>query len=436
MEFPMRRVWLLNSALALGAIAPAAAQPAAAQRDRAPQVRTGEVQAAVENSAGRLRRVIAELTRGAPDLDAMEPPLRRALAPLIAQTASLLQAMGPLQSIAPAGVQGGMDLFVATFQNGAVAWGIKLSSSGQVAALFYRPLPAAEIQGDEVKVAGLAGTLLMPKDTGKPPVVLLIAGSGPTDRNGNQNGGGPGTLRQIAEQLAQRGIASLRYDKRGVGRSDAKSAREEDVDLESFVEDAAAWMTWLEQRTDLGPRFVAGHSEGGLIAIRLAARRSLAGLVLIATPGRRLGEVMRDQLSAAGLPATLREEAFAIIAALENGKSVPAVSAPLLPLLRPGVQPLLRSELAMDAADELKALSLPTLIMSGGHDLQVGKQDTEALVGARPDAKRFHAADMNHVLKITPAGRNEQKTAYADPQLALAPGLIDAIAAFVLPGRR
>ncbi|MGZ5842063.1 MAG: alpha/beta hydrolase [Xanthobacteraceae bacterium] len=424
----MKLVQAFNIALILSVIAPTAGQCAPAQ--------AAEVRRVIEDSEARLRRVIAELTRGAPDLDTMEPPLRRALEPLIAQTAALLQAMGPLQSITSAGAQSGMDLFVATFQSGAVTWGIRLSPSGQIAALFYRPLPAAEIQGDEVKVAGLAGTLLRPNGIERPPVVLLIAGSGPTDRNGNQHGAGPGTLRQIAEQLAGRGIASLRYDKRGVGRSEAKSTREEDVDLESFVEDAAAFMTWLEQRADLGPRYVAGHSEGGLIAMRLAAGRPLAGLVLLATPGRRLGEVMRDQLKAANLPAPLHDEAFSILAALEDGRSVPTVSAPLLSLLRPGVQPLLRSELAMDPANELAALSLPTLVVSGGHDLQVGQQDTAALLRARPDAKRFHAADMNHVLKITPAGRDEQKTAYADARPPLAPGLIDAIAGFMMAQRR
>jgi uncharacterized protein len=428
MEVSMKLVQAINIALILSAIAPTAGQSAQAQ--------TGEVRSVIEDSEARLRRVIAELTRGAPDLDAMEPPLRRALEPLIAQTAALLQAMGPLQSIAPAGMQSGMDLFVTTFQNGAMTWGIRLSPSGQIAGLFYRPLPAAEIQGDEVKVAGLAGTFLKPNGIARPPVVLLIAGSGPTDRNGNQQGTGPDTLRQIAEQLAQHGIASLRFDKRGVGRSEPKSAREEDIDLESFVEDAAALMTWLKQRADLGPLFLAGHSEGGLIAMRLAARRPLAGLVLMATPGRRLGEVMRDQLKAADMPAPLRDEAFAIITALENGKSVPTVSAPLLSLLRPGVQPLLRSELALDPAKELGTLSLPALIVSGGHDLQVGQQDTAALLRARPDAKRFDSADMNHVLKITPAGRDEQKAAYSDARLPLAPGLIDAIAGFMMPERR
>jgi hypothetical protein len=170
--------------------------------------------------------------------------------------------------------------------------------------------------------------------------------------------------------------------------------------------------------------------------MRLAARRPLAGLILLATPGRRLGDVMRDQLNAAGLPPPLHDEAFSIIATLENGRSVPTVSAPLLSLLRPSVQPLLRSELTMDPARELSALSLPILIVSGGHDLQVGQEDTEALVRARPNAKRFDAADMNHVLKITPAGRDEQKTAYADGRLPLAPGLIDAIAGFVTPERK
>jgi uncharacterized protein len=435
MESLVKRIQLLNVAFILGAVAPAAGQPVPPRSETAPQAQTG-AGPAIEDSAARLRRVIGELTRGAPDLDAMEPPLRRALEPLAAQTAALLQAMGPLQSITPAGAQGGMDLFVATFRSGDVTWGIKLSPSGQIAGLFYRPLPAREIQGDEVKVAGLAGTLLKPNGIEKPPVVLLIAGSGPTDRNGNQNGAGPGSLRQIAQQLAERGIASLRYDKRAIGRSDIQSAREEDVDLASFVDDATALMTWLEQRADLGPRFVAGHSEGGLIAMRLAARRPLAGLILLATPGRRIGDVMRDQLNAAGLPPPLHDEAFSIIAALENGRSVPTVSAPLLSLLRPGVQPLLRSELTMDPARELSALSLPILIVSGGHDLQVGQQDTEALVRARPNAKRFDAADMNHVLKITPAGRDEQKTAYADGRLPLAPGLIDAIAGFMMPERK
>lgn len=377
----------------------------------------------------RLRAVIADLARGAPDLDAMEPNLRHAVEPAIAPTAALLQRLGALKSLAPAGTQNGIALFTAAFENGGMTFGIRVAASGKLDALFYRPLPAVETAGEEVTVAGLAGTLLKP-DVQKPPVVLLIAGSGPSDRNGNQGGAGPAHLRALAEALKARGIATLRFDKRGTGRS-SMNLREADLTLDSFVDDAAAWLTLLAARDDLGARYVAGHSEGGLIGIRLAQRMPLAGLVLLATPGRRLSEVVRTQIKEAALPAPLRDEALAIVAALARGESVPNVSAPLLPLLRPSVQPLLRSEFAMDPADELAKLKTPTLIANGGHDLQVTAPDAAALASARPDARRFVSDEMNHVLKLAPADRAAQQVAYTDPTLPLAPGLADAIAGFV-----
>jgi len=103
----------------------------------------------------------------------------------------------------------------------------------------------------------------------------------------------------------------------------------------------------------------------------------------------------------------------------------------LMPLFRPSVQPFLRSEIAMDPAAELARLRVPTLIVSGGHDLQVRATDAQALGQARPDARRFDAPEMNHVLKAAPTGRAEQQAAYSDPQLPLMPGLVDAIASFV-----
>lgn len=421
----MIRTRLINLALLVTAVAIAP--------ERAPFAQPLALPEAARVDAGdaesRLRSVIDSFARGAPDLDAMEPTLRRAVEPVVGQTAALLRELGALKSLAPAGMQNGLTLFTATFERGVVTWGIRVAPSGKIDALFYRPQPAVEAQGDEVTVAGLAGTLLKPNGE-KPPVVLLIAGSGPTDRNGNQAGTGPAPLRALAEELARRGIASLRFDKRGVGRS-SKTVREEDFDLDAFVDDAAAWLKWLGARSDLGARYVAGHSEGGLIGIRLARREPVAGLVLLATPGRRLSVVMRAQLGEAALPPALRDEAFAIIAALERGENVPTVSAALAPLLRPSVQKLLRSEIAMDPPAELAQLGMPTLIVSGGHDLQVSAADAGALAGARADARVFRAPEMNHVLKDAPAGRAEQQAAYTDPRLPLAAGLADAIAAFV-----
>jgi uncharacterized protein len=262
--------------------------------------------------------------------------------------------------------------------------------------------------------------------------VLLIAGSGPTDRNGNQSPREPNELHQIADALAEHGIASLRYDKRAVGRSTVPADfREDALTIDSFVDDAAAWLAWLEQRQDLGPRIVAGHSEGGMIAILLAKRVPLDGIVLLATPGRRLGEVVREQLRATAMPKPLLDEALATLSALERGESVPNVSPPLMPLLRPSVQPFMRSVLAIDPAGDLARLRVPLLVVQGGHDLQVAEADAAALVRARPEAAVFRSAEMNHVLKLAPAERAGQQKAYSDPSIPLAPGLAEAIVAFV-----
>jgi pimeloyl-ACP methyl ester carboxylesterase len=282
----------------------------------------------------------------------------------------------------------------------------------------------------EAGIAGLSGTLLRPVAE-RPPVVLIIAGSGPTDRDGKGLGVAATYLRQLAEGLAKHGIATLRYDKRGIGQSRSAAIPEDQLRIDHFVSDAETWVTWLRTRGDLGRVIVAGHSEGGLIAILLAHRVNLDGAVLIATSGRPLGSIIRDQLDAAPMPDALRNEANAMLSALKRGESVAAVSAPLQPLFRPSVQPYLRSVMAIDPAKELAALQLPLMIVSGGRDLQIGAADTEALVRAKPDARRFHVSEMNHILTNAPSDRESNLKLYADPRSGLTPGLVDALAAFV-----
>jgi pimeloyl-ACP methyl ester carboxylesterase len=282
----------------------------------------------------------------------------------------------------------------------------------------------------EVETAGLSGTLIRPA-TERPPVVLIIAGSGPTDRDGKGGGVAATYLRQLAEGLAKHGIASLRYDKRGIGRSRGAAISEDQLRIDHFVDDAKAWIDWLRARNDLGRVAVAGHSEGGLIAILLARRAALDGAVLIATSGRSLGNILRDQLAAAPMPDALRNEAIAVVSALERGESVATVSAPLQPLFRPSVQPYLRSVIAVDPAKEISVLTVPLMIVGGGRDIQIGAADIGALVRAKPNAKQFHAPEMNHILANAPPDREGNVKLYTDPNTRLTPGLVDAIAAFV-----
>src|SRR5262249_32567051 len=138
-----------------------------------------------------------------------------------------------------------------------------------------------------------------------------------------------------------------------------------------------------------------------------------------------------EQLQANGMPAPLLTDALATLAALERGETVATVKPELAALFRPSVQPFMRSSLAVDPARELGNLKLPVMIVSGGHDLQVSAGDAALLAKARADATRLDIPDMNHVLKITPADRAGQQDAYANPSLPLAPGLSEAVAAFV-----
>jgi pimeloyl-ACP methyl ester carboxylesterase len=383
-----------------------------------------------------LRAVIGQLGAGSLDYTAFEPQLEQTIRQQMPAIGPLLEKLGALQRIEFVATQNGTDVYRVVFANGTTIWAIKMSGVGKIAGLSFRPDPAAAVTPDphgiEVTTAGLSGTLRKPDGVERPPVVLLIAGSGPTDRNGNQAGRGPDELHQIAEALAARGIASLRYDKRAVGRSAAPANfREQDLVLDNFIDDAAAWLAFLAQRSDLGPRFVAGHSEGGLIAILLAKRTPVSGIVLLATPGRPVGEATREQLRAAGLPQPILDEALTTLSALERGESVAQVSPPLQPLLRPSVQPFMRSLLAVAPAQELRRLRVPVLVAQGGRDLQVSAADADALTEARPDAAVFRAAEMNHVLKTAPADAAGQQKSYTDQSVPLAPGLVEAIAAFV-----
>jgi uncharacterized protein len=289
---------------------------------------------------------------------------------------------------------------------------------------------AAPPRSNEVAAGSLSATLLTPADAVRPPVALIISGSGPTDRDGTGIGVTAPYLRRLAEGLADHGIASLRYDKRGVGKSRPAAVPEQTLTIDRFVDDAAIWIDWLRRRSDLGPVVVIGHSEGGLIAMLLAARAQPGAVVLLCAPGRRFATILREQLGPA-LPSGLRDEALAILSVLERGERILKVSAELAPLFRPSVQPYLMSLMPIDPVDALAAVPAPVMIVSGGHDIQIGVADAEALARARPDARRWHGEDMNHVLASAPAGRAGNLALYADPDVTLVPGLVDAIAAFI-----
>ena len=292
---------------------------------------------------------------------------------------------------------------------------------------------AAEAVRLETPSGTLHGTLRMPTAAPPVPVALIIAGSGPTDRDGNstQLPGKNDSLRLLAEALADAGIASVRYDKRGVGASTAAAASEASMRFDDFVGDAAAWADQLSKDARFTRLAIVGHSEGALIGM-LAARRvpAVAAYVSVAGPAERASDVLRRQLKGK-LPDELWNASQAILASLEAGRQVHDIPGPLASLFRPSVQPYLVSWFRYTPRVEIAALAVPCLIVQGTTDLQVSPADAAELQRAQPGCSSLTVTGMNHVLKSVPLEPARQAASYADPQLPLHPELAGPLIRFL-----
>jgi uncharacterized protein len=293
--------------------------------------------------------------------------------------------------------------------------------------------------GDPIEVQGpagvLRGSLVTPASGEMAGVVLIIPGSGPTDRDGNNTMGiRAATYRLLAQALAEQDVASVRIDKRGMFGSAAPGLDPNAIVISDYAADIAAWTAAIRERTGVRCVWVAGHSEGALVAVVSAQtnRNDICGLILIAGGGRRLGDVLREQLRSNPANASILAEAESIITELEAGRRVPAsqISAPLQGLFRENVQGFVISLFSYDPAELLRAYQGPVMVMQGTTDLQVTMQDAEVLAAARP-VELVRLEGVNHVLKEAPMERGANLATYANPNLPLAPGIAERIAAFM-----
>lgn len=279
----------------------------------------------------------------------------------------------------------------------------------------------------------LTGTLLLPDGKGPFPVALIIAGSGPTDRNGNGPMLNTDAYKKLAEGLAEHGIATLRYDKRGIGASNVNQT-EAEVRFDDFVNDAIALTAFLERDKRFNSVSIIGHSEGSLIGIIAAERDShVRALVSLEGAGRNLAAIIDEQVRAnPNNPPNIVKEVESTNASLLAGKTVPNPDPMLTALFRPSVQPFLISEYKYDPAKEIAKLKIPVLIVQGAHDIQVASADAKALAAADPKAKLVIVDGMNHILVDAPADRAANAATYNQPSLPLDPKLIQIIAQFLL----
>lgn len=300
-------------------------------------------------------------------------------------------------------------------------------------------LAAAVLPSEEISALGphgqLKGSLIKAEDPAA-PVVLIIPGSGPTDRDGNSPLGiRAEPYRLVAEGLGASGISTVRIDKRGMFGSAEAVPDANAVTINDYVADTQEWVKVIREVTGTECVWLLGHSEGGLVALAAAqGDDAVCGLILVATPGRRLGEVLKEQFRANPANAPLLPQANAAIDALATGKRVDETDlpVPLAQLFAPAVQGFLISAFALDPVRLAEHASKPILIVQGEADLQVGIQDAEMLKSAAPSADLIRLPNTNHVLKVVPSNDAAANVAtYADPGLPLAPGVVDEIAHFV-----
>lgn len=274
------------------------------------------------------------------------------------------------------------------------------------------------------------GLLTITQQAQQMPLVIIVAGSGPTDHNGNSPMGVKAApYKMLAEDLAGVGISALRFDKRGISKSAGAMVAESELRFDHYIDDVVAWVNLMRLDEHFTQIIIAGHSEGSLIGMVAAEKAKADGFISLSGPGRPIDQILSEQLQNA--PESMKEEIGRVMQSLKNGETVESVSMALFSIFRPSVQPYLINWMQYDPAVEIEKLRVPVLIIHGATDIQVPESDAEMLARAKYDAELTVFENMNHVLKNSEADPAKNMATYGDPSLPLTEGLVEVIAEFI-----
>ena len=301
--------------------------------------------------------------------------------------------------------------------------------------LLFSILYYSQISAEEVSIivngCNIKGTLEVPKSNQPVDVALIIAGSGPTDRDGNNRLiGNNNSYKMIAELLMKNGIASLRYDKRAIGASD--KVDESGLLFDTYINDAVELVKYLKNDKRFSKVIIIGHSEGSLIGMIAAKHSDASKYISLNGAGKPIYKILDEQIVENKLPEDLLKQYRSIMDSLKQGNLVKNVSPALLLLFRPSIQPYLISWFKYDPCKEISKLAIPILIIGGTKDIQVDVEDAQLLSKSNKNSELAVIENMNHILKEVPTSdKTINSKSYSNPELPLSDELSKRIIDFL-----
>ena len=284
----------------------------------------------------------------------------------------------------------------------------------------------------EVKITDLvSGTLYLPeKNNLQTNLVILIAGSGPTNRDGNQQGLTNNSLKMLCESLANTGTAAFSFDKRVIAQMKTGTIDESTLRFNDMIDDAKSVLSYFHLKKKYDKVIVAGHSEGSLIGM-VAANGNANAFISLSGAGRPIDEILEEQIvkQMPSIKTVLREK----LNDLKASKLIdPASIDPALAgMFRKSVQPYLISWIQLNPQIEIKKLQIPVLIINGDKDIQVPVTDASLLHQSLPASKIEIIANMNHIFKTITGDDASNRASYTDPTLPISQALIATINQFL-----
>ena len=270
---------------------------------------------------------------------------------------------------------------------------------------------------------------LLKYEKSKSNLAIIISGSGPTDRDGNNSSIKGNYLKILADELYNKGISSYRFDKRGVAKSLGDLTSDDQIKFQDFTNDVDEIIKYFRESNAYNSITVIGHSEGSLIGMIAGQKSELDKFISIAGAGEDYLTVIQRQLS--NRAPYIKSMSDPIIAQLRAKKLVDSVPPMLNNLFGPGVQRFLIEASSYEPTEEISKLNIPILIIQGTNDIQIELKDAQMLYDAAPSSTLKIIEGMNHVFRQASENFILNLQTYGNPDLPIDNSLVNIIVEFI-----